>query len=927
MKQIHTCLFFTACLSALGLQAQTPSIAGHTTDTLDAHAETFDGAFKPIASLNVAAQDVLTTFEGTQYVAWYNSDHRLCLARKALGGSTWEKIIFTDYLKTSTDSHNGIAIGICPGDGSIHLAFDNHNDTLNYRYSVPALATPGSAVPWEASSFLPVQHHLESGSTFTDKFTYPRFLATPEGNLLLHYRSFVSQINNRLALYDANAGTWTGDWRVISGSGTYTDPSYGTSTARRMYDNRLTYDPYGTLTTSFTWRENDVPPPLSSYNHDIGFMYSEDNGATWKNNANAVVTDPSTGTYANIDSPDLTVVDIAPGYKMINDQGHAVDPQGGVHVVMMQGDEPQQTYGFLSNGYFRHHWRKADGTWLTRELPYRGERPRLLCDKYGNLLLMYFNVNTFYIASSSPTDDYDKWKVIFSEQADFHNSFAVDNIRFQDSGKLSLVAQAWPAVLGDPTPIYVMDFDLNYAPLPCSVSDQGCPATTLTLNPVDDTFTRGGNYANDTLGVEKQKVLAVKYANDDGNKHVVTYLRFALAPYAHAGRLVKASLRMHVKKVVGNHWETDGYELWRCSHDFWTEEILTNNSLLKPGLSDPFGVVLADPDTMVWDVTGLMREELLGDDWLSLAIVGTAGATGHVVFNSKEANNAALHPELVLEFAGNRISPTDDAYVRGGAYAIDNFGESIELVIKEDGNSDYDRTAFLKFDVSDYTGTPVRQVLLHMDKKAMSPKAHITPYAAYAVEDDAWSENTVTFNDRPAVDTTMLSAQYGRDAMGWDVTSAFNLAKEGDGTLSLALKSLLEGGDRNVNLYSKEFPDPTLHPRLVVLYDRALPDAGTPPAAYAGLGPAVDMDVDLPTDNEPLVYPNPAKDVFRVVMPTSEAATLQILSATGVLLGSHAVGSTSEGKYSTADLPSGLYFIRIVETNGPNAWTVKLVRQ
>ncbi|MBK8580643.1 MAG: BNR-4 repeat-containing protein [Flavobacteriales bacterium] len=164
------------------------------------------------------------------------------MARKVPGASTWETIIFNDYLKTSADSHNGIGIGICPGDGTIHLAFDNHNDLLNYRYSVTGLAAGIGSPPWDASSFLPVQHYLKPGVNFTDKFTYPRFLATPEGNLILHYRSFISQINNRIALYEADSGTWTEDRRVVGGSGTYIDTAYGPSTARRMYDNCLTYD-------------------------------------------------------------------------------------------------------------------------------------------------------------------------------------------------------------------------------------------------------------------------------------------------------------------------------------------------------------------------------------------------------------------------------------------------------------------------------------------------------------------------------------------------------------------------------------------------------------------------------------------------------------------------------------------------------------
>lgn len=919
-------LFLPLYFLALGLQAQTPSISGYTSDTLDAYAETFDGFFKPIATINVAAQDVLTTFDGVQYVSWFNSDHRLCLARKTSGQSNWEKIVFSDYLKTSTDSHNGIAIGICPNDATIHLAFDNHNDTLNYRYSVPGLATGISSSSWDESSFLPVQHHLKLGVNFTDRFTYPRFLSTPDGNLLLHYRSFVSEINNRLAMYDGTVGNWIDDWKIVSGSGTFIDTSYGSSNSRRMYDNHLAYDDFGTLTTTFTWRENDIPEGLPSYNHDIAFMYSEDNGITWKNNRNVEVTNKDIGVYANIDSPDITVLEIPPAYAMINDQGHTIDPKGGVHAVMNQADEPLENYGFLGDAYYRHHWRKADGTWLSRELSIRGQRPRLICDDFANLFLLYTHSGTFNIATASPTDDYGDWKVIFSELSDFSNYFAVDNILFQDSGRLSLLAQTYPDVLGHPTPIYVMDFDLNYTQLHCSNTNEGCPAITVELSPNDDTYTRGGTYANDVLGIDKIKILGAKYAENNGGKHAVTYLRYNLSDYTRSGNLIKATLRMHVKKVVGSQWESDEYELWRCAHNYWTESSLTNNSFLKPSLTDSIGYTHADSDFMDWDLTNLMKGELIADEWLSLGIVGAETASGHVVFHSKESSYTDQHPQLILEFATSTISPTDDAYVRGGTYADDNFGDSWEMVIKEDGNSSYDRIAYLKFSVSAYTGIPVRQVSLHLDKKAMSPKAYLTPYAAYEIGDDTWSESTLTYSNKPIIDSPILSAHYGRDAMRWDVTSAFNQAKEGDGTMSVALKSLLEGAERNVNIYTKEFPDSTFHPRLIVLYEQDMPTSQQIPATYFVTESVASFGGGSGDGNQPHVYPNPTQNFFRVVMPSNEPATLQILSSTGTVLGVYNLEEASEQIFSLAQFPTGLYFIRIMVENGKNAWTVKLIR-
>lgn len=42
--------------------------------------------------------------------------------------SEWETIIFEDYQQITHDGHNIISIGVCDGDGTIHLAFDHHCD-------------------------------------------------------------------------------------------------------------------------------------------------------------------------------------------------------------------------------------------------------------------------------------------------------------------------------------------------------------------------------------------------------------------------------------------------------------------------------------------------------------------------------------------------------------------------------------------------------------------------------------------------------------------------------------------------------------------------------------------------------------------------------------------------------------------------------
>lgn len=87
---------------------------------------------------NSFQQNAITTVSGWQYVAFY-TDHptstkpSACMMnlgrRKVLPThSKWEILSFHDYEQVADDGHNTISIGICSGDGSIHIAFDHHCD-------------------------------------------------------------------------------------------------------------------------------------------------------------------------------------------------------------------------------------------------------------------------------------------------------------------------------------------------------------------------------------------------------------------------------------------------------------------------------------------------------------------------------------------------------------------------------------------------------------------------------------------------------------------------------------------------------------------------------------------------------------------------------------------------------------------------------
>ena len=105
-------------------------------------------------------QDALASFGGSQYAAYYDSARRLCVARRRAGESQWEVIRFGDYHFKGNDSHNVAVLGICPADGTIHLAFDHHGSPLHYRVSRPGVAQRPTEFKWTADLFGPITSEL-----------------------------------------------------------------------------------------------------------------------------------------------------------------------------------------------------------------------------------------------------------------------------------------------------------------------------------------------------------------------------------------------------------------------------------------------------------------------------------------------------------------------------------------------------------------------------------------------------------------------------------------------------------------------------------------------------------------------------------------------------------------------------------------------
>jgi len=414
-------------------------------------------------------QHALVTHKQHQYVGYYSAARRVCLARRKLPAGKWEIIRFGDYNFKSNDSHNTISIGICPNDGTIHMAFDHHGHPLHYRRSNKGAAINPQAVKWNASLFGPITSELEKGKPI--RLTYPRFIQTPRGDLQFCYRRGGSGNGDRMLVdYDPKTGTWTNTVQIDSGKGAFAD-DMGRSRSRCSYPNGYDYGPGGKLHATWVWRESS-----QGANHDLMYACSADRGKTWLNSDRKKISGPPSVT-----SPGVKVVDIGRKYGLMNTHGQAVDSRGRIHVVMWHctdeslkasGSKPgEKRWGPPAARRNHHYWRDLKGVWRRAELPgVAGTRPKIFIDAEDNAYVIYTNSwsrgifstrGSIIIAAATAKSGWKDWKTVHAEKGPFGNEAALDFYRWRREGILSVMAQGSPKEAHQATALRILDFKVE----------------------------------------------------------------------------------------------------------------------------------------------------------------------------------------------------------------------------------------------------------------------------------------------------------------------------------------------------------------------------------------------------------------------------------------------------------------------------------
>lgn len=158
-----------------------------------------------------------------------------------------------------------------------------------------------------------------------------------------------------------------------------------------------------------------------------------------------------------------------------------------------------------------------------------------------------------------------------------------------------------------------------------------------------------------------------------------------------------------------------------------------------------------------------------------------------------------------------------DAYVQGGTNSGTAYGttDPTNLTVKNDNSSDFTRQAYLRFPLADVPAT-ASSVRLRLHTLNAGTDITQTNLEVRFVSDDSWSEDQITFSNKPAA-AEVLDTQPGRaGTLEWDITGRALSEKSGDGFLSLQITSTSSGNQKFASFFSKETANVSLHPALIV---------------------------------------------------------------------------------------------------------------
>jgi hypothetical protein len=290
---------------------------------------------------------------------------------------------------------------------------------------------------------------LIPGSEMESRVTYPRFLSNPPAPLHFVYRQGSSGNGDHYVhRYDPDTHNWTrlGTTGLFSRRGVYAP--WQNSQSRCAYLNDTLLDPKGRLHVTWCYREAGA---TWASNHDLHYAYSDDSGATWRNNAGEPIADLANGDAIELADPGIVVRSIPVFSWLMNQTTMGLDLDNQPHVVTYHLEEPERPQGKLAHDpppeiaaklRLFHYWRTTDGRWHgSGPVTPLSTRPGIVFDRCGNLIVYYADSGHLRIHTAQGHGTWSHWE---------HSSVEVPGVsllkvskpdlgRMQRDGVLSMV--------------------------------------------------------------------------------------------------------------------------------------------------------------------------------------------------------------------------------------------------------------------------------------------------------------------------------------------------------------------------------------------------------------------------------------------------------------------------------------------------------
>jgi hypothetical protein len=277
----------------------------------------------------VFRKNSLVSFNEYQFISYYDPEGYVVVGKRKWTENKWElkKTVYKGGIK---DAHNSISIMI-DGDGYLHLAWDQHNNPLNYCRSKEPLS-------------IDMAEKITMTGVSERSVSYPEFYKMPDGELLFFYRDGGSGRGNLIInKYNTRGKKWTQlHNNLIDGE------------SKRSAYWQACVDKKGTIHISWVWRES---PDVAS-NHDMCYARSGDGGITWENSDGLKYSLPITVSSAEL------IYAIPQKSELINQTSMCTDDNNQPIIASYWRDANQSVPQY-------HVVYRKDGKWQVQNMGFR----------------------------------------------------------------------------------------------------------------------------------------------------------------------------------------------------------------------------------------------------------------------------------------------------------------------------------------------------------------------------------------------------------------------------------------------------------------------------------------------------------------------------------------------------------------------------